>query len=162
MGQIEGKVAAILDRTTIIINRGALDGVSKGLKFYIYTELGPFNDPDTGEDLGTIKKVWGRVHVSNVADRLCMARTEEHILPGIESFLGAFSGRKVQIELPIDESEIASWSDRVSVGTRVISEHLPQAVIAAPNQVEALPASSTDSEEPASAKDKSDSEPPRE
>jgi hypothetical protein len=149
MEQIEGKIAAILDRTTVIINRGSLDGVSKGLTFYVYTELGPFNDPDTGEDLGTIVNVWGKVVVSNVADRLCMARTGYEYVPGIEASLlgGLFRGRRVQVKLPVDEGDISGWPVTLGVGTQVISQRPAPAAITAGEEVEALPAPSTSGSE---------------
>jgi len=143
MDQIKGKIAAILDRTTVVINRGSLDGVSKGLKFYIYTELGPFNDPDTGENLGTIPRVWGKVVVSTVADRLCLARTEyEYITPFEMKFLRGMLGERVQLELPVDRTEISGWPTEVHVGTEVISERPTLAAIAGEKEVEKLPASS--------------------
>lgn len=142
MEQIKGKIAAILDRTTMVINRGSLDGVSRGLVFYIYTELGPFRDPDTGKDLGTIPHVWGRVVVANVANRLCIAGTEYKYTGGWELDLGQlFGGRRVRIELPIDETQISGWPIKVDVGTEVISERPSSAAVTAEEEVEALPAS---------------------
>ena len=144
MEQIKGKIAAILDQTTMVINRGSLDGVSRGLVFYVYTELGPFTDPDTGEDLGTIPQVWGRVVVSNVANRLCVARTEYEYAQGweVDVLSGLFGGRRVRIKLPIDETEILGWPTKVQVGTEVISERPSSEGVTAREEVEALPASS--------------------
>jgi hypothetical protein len=143
MEQIKGKIAAILDRTAVVINRGSLDGVSKGLAFYIYSELGPFYDPDTGENLGTITRVWGRVVVSNVADRLCIARTEyKDVQPWNLSVFRTVFGERVQIRLPVNETEISGWPSEVHVGSEVISERPTPAAIAAEDEVETLPAPS--------------------
>jgi len=152
MEQIKGKIAAILDRTTVVINRGSLDGVSKGLVFYVYTELGPFDDPDTGEDLGTITKVWGKVVVSDVVDRLCIARTEYRYTSPLAALLPeAVFGRHVQLQLPVDEAEISGWLARVHVGTQVISQRPAPAAITA-GEAEALPAPSTDDSEEVNAR----------
>lgn len=161
MEQIEGKIAAILDRTTIVINRGSLDGVSRGLVFYIYTELGPFADPDTGEDLGTIPQVWGRVLVSNVADRLCLASTEYEYTGGWELDVlgGLFGGRRVQIKLPIDETGISGWPSKVQVGTKVVSRRPSSAAVRAKEEVERLPASPEALPAPPSVDSESSEEP---
>ena len=162
MEQIRGKIAAVLDRTTIVINRGSLDGVSRGLVFYIYTELGPFTDPDTGEDLGTIPQVWGRVVVSNVADRLCIAGTEYEYTTtwGLDrALLRGVLGERVQIKLPIDESQISGWPTKVDVGTEVISERPSSAAVTAEEEVEALPASSEAVPAPPSVDSESPEEP---
>lgn len=73
---IEGKIAALLDKTTVVINRGAYHNVGIGDTFYIYSQIGPFTDPETGDDLGTTTKVWGKVEVTIVEDGFCVARTQ--------------------------------------------------------------------------------------
>ena len=73
--RIEGKVAAILDKHTIVINRGSTHGVKRGDTFYIYNVLGPFEDPDTGESLGTTNDTLSRVTVDTLEDKFCIAST---------------------------------------------------------------------------------------
>lgn len=139
MGQIEGKIAAILDATTVVINRGSQDGVVKGLPFYVYSELGPFDDPDSGESLGTITQLWGKVVVSRVADRLCLARTEYEPYPAWEAgVLSRVFAQPVRVALPVDKDEVQGWLTKVHVGTLVISETPPMRTITM-ERSEALP-----------------------
>lgn len=135
MERIEGKIAAILDRTTVVINRGSRDGVSKGDEFYIYSELGPFFDPDTGEELGTTPIVHGRVTVSSVEERLCLARTEYRVQQIGFGWLSAILGPRV--ELPVDESEMKGWPTKIKVGFPVILRKRPPLV--AEEEVKTLP-----------------------
>ena len=74
---IEGKVAKILNTRELVINRGADDGVKDGMRFEVVDDFAPIFDPDTGETLGTIKRVKIRVKVSHVQPRFSIARTYE-------------------------------------------------------------------------------------
>jgi hypothetical protein len=135
MEPIEGKIAAILDKSTVVINKGAIDGVSRDDEFYLFTEIGPFTDPDTGKNLGITKKIWGRVTVTILEDLFCIAETG-WTWRGESAFLTAtrfreFFNERVQIELPVSETDIDdSWRENVRVGTRVVSltqqESLPE------------------------------------
>jgi hypothetical protein len=121
MKPIEGKIAAIIDTTTVVINKGRADGVKRDEEFYVYTELGPFFDPDTGENLGGTKSVWGRVHVTILEERFCVAETGWTWESGPMDWRKMF-GEKVQIELPVAEEDIADdWLLEVKVGTPVVS-----------------------------------------
>jgi hypothetical protein len=161
-GQIEGKIAAILDRTTVIINRGSLDGVTKGFVFYVFSELGPFNDPDTGEDLGTIIQVWGKVIVSSVAERLCLAQTETKYIPrwDVRFLQRMFEGEEIQLKLPVDDADVSGWTKSVRLGTKVVSRPPKlEAISVEKEEVEALPAPPTaDSEETGSPDDEEESQ----
>ena len=74
---IEGKVARLLNSRELIINRGSEDGVEDGMRFEIIDEFDEIRDPDTKEILGGIKRVKVRVKVSDVQERLAIARTYE-------------------------------------------------------------------------------------
>lgn len=121
---LEGKIAAILDDKTVVINKGSSHGVVKDDKFYIYSELGPFKDPESGEELGIHKKVLGSVVVDTVEDRFCIASTQTKVvisdLSGITQHLFMPKKRK-QRSLPIDESQKhePSGSFKVEIGTPV-------------------------------------------
>lgn len=123
MTAIEGKIAALLDKATVVINRGKFDGVSRDDEFYVYTELGPFIDPDTGEDLGTTRKVVGRIKVTILENRFSIAETNRAWRSSLaQDPLGGLFGQWVQTELPVAvEDLIEEWYDQVSVGTPVIS-----------------------------------------
>lgn len=137
MERIEGKIAAILDHTTVVINRGSRDGVSRGDEFYIFSEAGPFFDPDTGEELGTIIAAWCKVTVSNVEERLCLARSDYQ--PIIDSgWITRMLGSRVR--LPVDEGEIVRELTKIKVGSPAILEKRPRVVTE--EEVETLPAPS--------------------
>ncbi len=62
----EIKVAALIDPLTIVINRGASDGISIGDRFLVYALGNEILDPDSGKSLGLLEVVKGTgkaVHV---------------------------------------------------------------------------------------------------
>ena len=80
---VEGKVAKILGNNEIVINRGSGAGVSQGMLFEIFAPEGEeIWDPDTGETLGTVEDVKARAEVTEVKDRLAVARLHNtHEMP---------------------------------------------------------------------------------
>lgn len=84
---VEGKVAKILGNNEVVINRGRGDGVRQGMLFEIFAPEGEeVWDPDTGETLGTVEDVKARAEVTEVKDRLSVARLKNM---GAESPFGA-------------------------------------------------------------------------
>ena len=72
---IEGKVAKILGKGEIVINRGRANGVRAGMIFEVFAPEGEeVWDPDTGETLGTVEDVKARAEVTEVKERLAVAR----------------------------------------------------------------------------------------
>ena len=64
---VEGKVATILGKGEVVLNRGREHGVRQGMMFEIFTPEGEeVWDPDTGETLGTVEDVT-KVQVGDVA-----------------------------------------------------------------------------------------------
>lgn len=149
MDKIEGKIAAILDKTTVVINRGSDHGVEHGTEFYIYTKIGPFFDPDTGDNLGETTKVWGKVRASIVENRFSVAKTEYSVKFSIDpqSILAKFFGT-IRIELPVDESDIEITVQKIKVGFPVLS--IPKPKIEAIAQDKPLLLSNDESISPAS------------
>jgi len=76
---ITGKVAKIVDESTVVINVGSKDGVKEAMRFLIVAEGDEVKDPDSGEVLGKWEIVKGRVVVSHAQERLavCVAEPEE-------------------------------------------------------------------------------------
>ena len=72
--QIEGKVAAIIDDTTLVLNIGDEQGVEEGMAFAIFAAHGEIKDPDSGESLGSWEMVKARVVATHVQPRLCTVR----------------------------------------------------------------------------------------
>ncbi len=74
---VEGKVAKILGNNEIVINRGRQEGVRAGMLFEVFAPEGEeVWDPDTGETLGTVEDVKARAEVTEVKDRLAVARLQ--------------------------------------------------------------------------------------
>lgn len=72
---LEGKIAKILGNNEVVINRGRSQGVRQGMLFEIFAPEGEeVWDPDTGETLGTVEDVKARAEVTEVKDRLAVAR----------------------------------------------------------------------------------------
>lgn len=121
---LEGQIAAILDDKTVVVNRGLSHGVSEGDKFYIYSEIGPFKDPESEEELGVHKEILGSVVVDTVEEKFCIASTPTRVtfsgLAGLSANILAHEKRE-KPSLPINESQKheSSKSFKVEVGTPV-------------------------------------------
>lgn len=73
--QHEGKVAQILSEHELVINLGARDGVSQGMRFAVMAMIPTeVKDPDTGEVLGTVEREKVRVEVVELQERLAVCR----------------------------------------------------------------------------------------
>lgn len=150
---VEGKIAAILDKTTVVINRGSDQGVEKGTKFYIYSKLGPFFDPDSGESLGEITKIWGKVQATIVERRFCIAETMYSTNSTIFSMFAHENIFSTRMELPVAESDITMMMENIKVGFPVmiaqrIREIEDKEVLALPNSDnQDLKVDKTDSEQ---------------
>jgi hypothetical protein len=72
---VEGKVAKILGKGEIVLNRGSSHGIRQGMIFEIFAPEGEeVWDPDTGETLGTVEDVKAKAEVTEVKEKLSVAR----------------------------------------------------------------------------------------
>ncbi len=72
---VEGKVAKILGKGEVVLNRGRTHGVRTGMLFEIFAAEGEeVWDPDTGETLGTVEDVKAKAEVTEVKEKLAVAR----------------------------------------------------------------------------------------
>ncbi len=139
---IHTKVAKIIDPTTIVLPVGAADGVKEGMEFVIYDLSETIRDPDTGEDLGRLELVKGRVFAENVQEKLTVARTRARQQGGqirvmsLEDYLrtvyaAALSG-PTREELKIEDSPpVPTDTDRtVRVGDMVRNVYQPEFALA--------------------------------
>ncbi len=69
------KVAKVLNSTSVILAAGSNDGIKEGMEFVIYDLSETICDPETGEDLGQLELVKGRVYAVHVQDKLTWAQT---------------------------------------------------------------------------------------
>lgn len=91
---ITGKVAEILNRYTLAINRGSEDGVEVGMIFAVMGLGGEIIDPETKKPLGPrpIEKL--RVKVTDVYEKFCVAETYRIVTPqSLHDLVGGFGAR---------------------------------------------------------------------
>lgn len=67
---IEGKVAKILDESTLIINVGSTHGVQPKMTFIVYMPGDDVMDPDSGESLGHWEVVKGQIVAAHVQEKI--------------------------------------------------------------------------------------------
>ncbi|MBA2441746.1 MAG: hypothetical protein H0V53_05000 [Rubrobacter sp.] len=92
---VEGKVAKILGQGEIVINRGRGHGVRHGMVFEVFSPEGEeVWDPDTGETLGTVEDVKAKAEVTEVKEKLSVARLHQSGNP-----MGAFEMGDMQENL---------------------------------------------------------------
>ena len=91
---VEGKVAKILGKGEIVLNRGRSHGVRQGMVFEIFAPEGEeVWDPDTGETLGTVEDVKAKAEVTEIKEKLAIARVVDADSPfGAAAGLGELQG----------------------------------------------------------------------
>lgn len=83
---VEGKVAKVLGNSEIVLNRGRNHGVRQGMLFEVFSAEGEeVWDPDTGETLGTVEDVKAKAEITEVREKLSIARLHN----AMETPLGA-------------------------------------------------------------------------
>ncbi len=107
---IDGKVAKILGNSEIVLNRGRNGGVQTGMLFEVFSPEGEeVWDPDTGETLGTVEDVKAVAEVTEVKDRLAVARLQHANSPfgavdigemqeNLQRMFGQMFGDNVQVQ----------------------------------------------------------------
>ena len=110
MAPLEGKVAKILGNREIVINRGTQQGVRAGMLFEVFAPEGEeVWDPDTGETLGTVEDVKARAEVTEVKERLAVAKLQGTASPfgaaeigdmqeNLQRIFGQMFGDSVQVQ----------------------------------------------------------------
>ena len=141
---INGKVAAVIDDTTLVLNVGYLQGVREGMIFVIFAEHGDIADPETGESLGTWEMTKARVAVTHVQERMCTARApvvrEERVTDGsrplsammVEHSLGHYGRREDEWQrLQVRSADISGRPQSKPIGVgdgarSVVAELVPE------------------------------------
>ena len=73
---IKGKIVSIVTHRNVVINRGAQDGVRKGMKFSVLLKVGRIEDPeDPTNTLESLSFVKAKITVSAVYDRMSYCAT---------------------------------------------------------------------------------------
>lgn len=103
-------VAMVLNEHQVVLNAGRVDGVHTGYSYVIYEDGPNIKDPSTGQDLGNLELVKGRVWVHQVADAHCVAGDN----PDEKRTLAATNNRIKALQIMGDPSGLAN----VRVGDR--------------------------------------------
>ena len=83
---IEGKIAKILDKHTLVANVGESDGVESGMKFQIYSPGRTIRDPETNEVLGDAPDVEkGEVVADEVMENMTVMKSKTRTYTKVES-----------------------------------------------------------------------------
>jgi hypothetical protein len=77
---LTGKITNIIDQYKVIINIGTNKNVNIGTKFKIIAKRLEIRDPDTKELLGSTVIEKGRVRVTEVFEKFCIAETYGKII----------------------------------------------------------------------------------
>ena len=96
---IKTKVAQVLSTTQLILAAGSEEGVREGMEFVIYALGRQIADPDTGQSLGQLEMVKGRVKAAYVQEKMCQATViGRTITETIEPFaaLSALQSRQIK------------------------------------------------------------------
>ena len=107
---VEGKVAKILGKGEVVLNRGRMHGVRQGMVFEIFAPEGEeVWDPDTGETLGTVEDVKAKAEITEVKEKLAIARLVDSGSPfgaagfgemqeNLQRIFGQMFGENVQVQ----------------------------------------------------------------
>lgn len=72
------KVASVLDKYTIVVNKGSEHGVSVGNKFLVIGIGDAIIDPDTGQELEKLEIVRGKVVATHVQVKIATMKSYEY------------------------------------------------------------------------------------
>ena len=107
---VEGKIAKVLGNNEVVLNRGREHGVRPGMMFEIFAPEGDeVWDPDTGETLGTVEDVKAKAEVTEVKEKLSVARLQSGDNPfgamnmgdmqeNLQRIFGQMFGDNVQVQ----------------------------------------------------------------
>jgi hypothetical protein len=75
MAEVRAFVARIVSESELIVNRGSQDGVALDMIFEVVdNRVRDVKDPRSGENLGSIDRAKAKVVVTEVGDRIALAR----------------------------------------------------------------------------------------
>lgn len=85
--EVEAKIASILSDSSIAINAGAERGVSVGDNVTVWRDVA-VKDPDTGDDLGSVRLQALRLRITQVQPRLAVAHVVNKTLDPLAGIFG--------------------------------------------------------------------------
>lgn len=110
-GVVEARVATVLTDYKVALNVGKASGVEVGDAVVLWNVV-TVTDPDTAEELGTVRLEKMRMELVEIHDKFCIAE----VLRGSDSALGAMFATRRRIRatgtksegVPVARGEIAS------------------------------------------------------
>ncbi len=121
---IEGKIAAIVDDHSVVINRGKRDGVRPGMKFKAVYKTERIVDPDDKTRvLDGLSFMIGKMEVTSVLDAFSYCKVDSPILNA--GFLATLPALQIERGSLVDPSErqlAPSREFKMKVGTVVQEE----------------------------------------
>ncbi len=75
------KILQVIDSKTIVIDRGAEDGVKDGDIYLVYALGEEIIDPDTQENYGKLEIVKGRAIVEHTQEKISTLKSSKTVLP---------------------------------------------------------------------------------
>lgn len=122
---VRAKVARILSDYELVLNAGEEHGVEEGHSAQLYESV-EVSDPDTGEPLGSVRKKILGLEITQVQERLSVARSSDivRVSNPLEIFGGSSqSQRRVRRKITDTPGLNDSTTVLVSVGDEVIIEN---------------------------------------
>jgi hypothetical protein len=104
----EAIVIRIPDAFSVVLNKGRVHGIKRGMKFNIYIEGEEIIDPASRKSLGKLKIVKATVTVTDVQENFSIAKHLEKEIPSsVSDIIDTLSaGREVAQKLPVNEGDI--------------------------------------------------------
>ena len=81
----------MLNPTSVILAAGSDDGVKQGMEFVIYSLSETIRDPETGDDLGQLEIVKGRVFARPCPGQIDLGQTKSSALLSERQYLSGTS-----------------------------------------------------------------------
>jgi hypothetical protein len=107
----EARIALVLSKFRIVLNKGSNDGVQINDKFLVYGIGIDIIDPDNGESLGALEIVRGRGKVVHVQERACTVESLERRLLPVSKRVRTPSGIIAQLNASYSKEVIESEPD---------------------------------------------------
>ena len=95
---MEATIAAVLNFHTVVLNKGAADGMRRGMRFALHAAPLEITDPGSGEALGTLSTHWTEFQVGDVYPRFSTASIPD----------GKIELSKFDLKALADESHVIS------------------------------------------------------
>jgi hypothetical protein len=121
---LQGRVIKILDEYRVVVDLGYEQGVTKDMKFFIYSQGEEIRDPETDEVIDRIEIVKHKLKVNHIQERISIMQSDEYeyIYPTFFTYKSAFEPASKNIPFYTDTQPQKSSEDdykKIKVGDLV-------------------------------------------